>query len=128
MKTIEIHGKEYVMVHERIKHFREKYPNYSLTTEILKIEDGFCLMKAKVIDENETILATGHASEKQESSYINKTSYIENCETSAWGRALANFGIGINAGIASADELRNKLLASNSIPFDRIEKTTPNIC
>ena len=42
-------------------------------------------------------------------SFINKTSYVENCETSAWGRALANFGIGLGTSVASADEVANAI-------------------
>ena len=49
--------------------------------------------------------ATGFAQEDKSSSYINKTSYVENCETSAWGRALANLGIGIDTSIASSNEV-----------------------
>ena len=67
-------------------------------------------MKATVKDENDVTKATGYAYEKESSSFINKTSFIENCETSAWGRALGNLGIGIDASIASADEVQNAQL------------------
>ena len=53
------------------------------------------------------LVATGHAYEKEASSFINKTSYIENCETSAIGRALGVYGIGIDASLASAEEVVN---------------------
>ena len=111
MKTIDIKGKPYVEVHERIKQFRsnEKYQGCSLITTILKLEDGICLMKAEIVDEGGNILAIGHAYEKEGSTFINKTSYIENCETSAWGRALANLGIGIDHSITSGDEVQNAI-------------------
>ena len=55
------------------------------------------------------MIANGLAEENRGSSYINKTSYVENCETSAWGRALANFGIGLDTSVASAEEVQNAI-------------------
>ena len=104
MKTIDIKGKAYVMVHERIKAFREKYPDYGLISEIVELTEERVVMKA-TIQYGDGILAVGHAYEDKDSTFINKTSFIENCETSAWGRALANLGIGIDESIASADEV-----------------------
>jgi len=104
MKTIDIKGKPYVMVNERLKEFREKYPNYSLTSEIIELTEDRVVMKA-TINYGDGVLATGHAYEDKDSTFINKTSFIENAETSAWGRALANFGIGIDESVASADEV-----------------------
>ena len=110
METINIKGKEYIPVNERIKFFREHYPDWSLTSEIISLENGICVIKATIKDENEIVKATGLAFEKESSSFINKTSYIENCETSAWGRALGNLGIGIDVSIASAEEVQNAVL------------------
>ena len=110
MKTTNIKGKEYVEVSERIKHFREHFKKWSLISEILKNDDGVCVIKAIIATPEGKIVATGHAYEKENSTYINKTSYIENCETSAWGRALGNLGIGIDAGIASKEEVVQKEL------------------
>ena len=45
--------------------------------------------------------------------FINKSSYVENCETSAWGRALANFGIGVDSSIASAEEVMADMSKQN---------------
>lgn len=108
MKTVNIKGKEYVEVHERIKHLRENYENAQLLTEIISNENGVCVMKATLMI-NEKIVSTGHAYEKEDSTFINKTSYIENCETSAVGRCLGNYGIGINSSVASADEVVNAI-------------------
>ena len=105
MKTINIKGKEYVEVNERIMYFKENYKG-SIETEIISIIDGVCIMKATIKVDGE-IVATGHAYEKEGSTFINKTSYIENCETSAVGRALGLFGIGIDASIASFEEVAN---------------------
>src|SRR5207302_1031738 len=71
------------------------------------------LMRAVIRDNQDgRIVATGTAFERKDnpSSMVNKTSHVENCETSAWGRALGNFGIGIDAAVASADEVRNAVL------------------
>ncbi|NLF40552.1 hypothetical protein GX586_13995 [bacterium] len=105
MKTINIRGKEYVEVAERIKAFRQLHPIWSIESTILSNTDGIVLMQAIVKDETGRVLATGHAFEKQDSTFINQTSYIENCETSAVGRALGMLGIGIDSAIASAEEV-----------------------
>lgn len=121
MKTIEIKGKTYIPVNERVKEFRAKYPDYSLITEIVELTDGICTILAKVIDKDGRIIATGLAREERDdrTSMVNKTSYVENCETSAWGRALGNFGIGIDESIASADEVARAIAQQGS--------QTPNI-
>lgn len=109
MKTINIKGTDYVSVNERLKEFRTnpKYKDYSLVSEIVQLENGVCTIKAVIKDAASRVIATGYAQEKENSSFINKTSYIENCETSAWGRALGNLGIGIDTSVASADEVLN---------------------
>ena len=107
MNTIDIKGKPYVMVNERLKFFRVNNIDWSLTSEITHLENGLVVIKATVTDNKGVIRATGHAYEKEGKGNINKDSYIENCETSAWGRALGNLGIGIDTSIASADELLN---------------------
>jgi len=106
MKKIDIKGKDYVMVNERIKFFREKYANGSIITEIVNMQDGVCVFKASIIVDDK-VIAVGHAYEKDGSSFINKTSYIENCETSAVGRALGILGIGIDTSVASFEEVEN---------------------
>ena len=109
LKTVNIKGKEYVMVNERLKYFRDKYPEHGLVTTIVEITPERVCMEAKILNPDGMILANGHAFEEKQSSYINKTSYIENCETSAWGRALANFGIGIDDSVGSADEVAHAM-------------------
>ncbi len=105
----DIKGKEYVMVNERIKAFRQLYPEGTIETEIISLEDGIVTIKATVKN-IDIVLGTGHAQEKETSSYINKTSYIENCETSAVGRALGMLGIGIDTSFASYEEVANAQL------------------
>lgn len=105
MEKIKIKGKDYVMVNERLKYFREKYKGWSLTSEIVSLDSDSCVIKALICDENGVLKATGFAQEDRTSSMINKTSFVENCETSAWGRALGNLGIGIDESVASAEEV-----------------------
>lgn len=100
---------EYATVSERVKAFRELCPNGSIITEILKDEGGVVTMQATIRDETGKILACGLAQEKENAGFINKTSHIENCETSAVGRALGFCGIGIDGSMSSADELANAL-------------------
>lgn len=108
MKTTNIKGKPYVMVNERLKEFRSNpaFSNWSLESEVVKLDENGCVIKAIIKDDDGVIKATGLAQEDKSSSMINKTSYVENCETSAWGRALGNLGIGIDDSVASADEVQ----------------------
>lgn len=109
LSTTEIKGKFYIEVNQRIKAFRMVYPTGTIQTEMLSNENGVCIFKATVGNEN-VILGTGTAYEKENSSFINKTSYIENCETSAVGRALGMAGFGIDTSIASAEEVQNAIM------------------
>lgn len=112
IKTTDIKGKNYAEVNQRIKAFRMLFPEGFIKTEILSLENGICVMKA-VVGHDEVILGEGTAYEKEDSSFINKTSYIENCETSAVGRALGMAGIGIDVSVASAEEVQNAILNQN---------------
>ena len=115
IKTTDIKGKEYAEVNQRIKAFRMCYPNGSISTEILFLADGVVTMRATVCNEEGQILGTGTAQEKETSSFINKTSYIENCETSAVGRALGMCGFGIDTSVASAEEVQNAIHNQNKV-------------
>ena len=110
LKTIDIgRGKRYVEVSERLKFFRANYPDYSLLSDVVEITETTITIKATILDKKQNPIASGIAQEVKGSSFINKTSYVENCETSAWGRALANFGIGIDEAVASYNEVANAI-------------------
>lgn len=109
IRTTDIKGKEYAEVNQRIKAFRMVYPEGTIETEMLSNSGGVSIFRAVVANAG-NVLGTGTAYEKENSSYINKTSYIENCETSAVGRALGMAGFGIDTSVASADEVRNAIL------------------
>ena len=118
IKTTNIKGKEYAEVNQRIKAFRMVHPNGTITTDIVNIENGIVLMKASITDDEGRLIGTGYAYEKEKSSFINQTSYIENCETSAVGRALGMCGFGIDTSVASAEEVQNAII-NQKAPLDK---------
>ena len=104
---VKIHGKEYITVAERVADFHKNHKeNRSIITEIIQFKDGVVVVKAVVKTGDDVF--TGHAYEDIGSTKINTTSALENCETSAIGRALASAGY-IATEFASADELVNAL-------------------
>ena len=115
-KTTNIRGKQYVEVNERIKYFRqeEQYKNWTIMSELTALDSEQCVCKATIADATGRVIATGHAHEVQGASNINKTSFVENCETSAIGRALAVLGIGIDTSIASANEVEDAIAKQDS--------------
>ena len=127
--TTDIKGKEYAEVNQRVKAFRMVYPKGYILPRMVSNENGVCIFEANVgyYDENGDCiqLSRGTAYEKEDSSFINKTSYIENCETSAVGRALGMAGFGIDTSIASAEEVANALENQNKkITEEQIEQIT----
>ena len=109
IQTTDIKGKEYAEVNQRIKAFRMVYPDGTIYTELLSNNDGVCIFRAVISNNEGKVIGTGTAYEKEDSSFINKTSYIENCETSAVGRALGMCGFGIDVSVASAEEVQNAI-------------------
>ena len=107
-KTGKVIG-DYIEVNQRIKAFRRLFPTGVIETEMLSNENGVCIFRAYIKDDADNLLATGTAYEKEDSTFINKTSYIENCETSAVGRALGMLALGIDTSIASAEEVQNAI-------------------
>ena len=110
--TVKIHGKEYKTVALRIQEFREKHPDFTIQTELVEANDTLVVMKA-TISMGPQVISTGYAEEVRTASKINRTSALENAETSAVGRALAFFGLG-GSEIASADEVANAISQQNS--------------
>lgn len=110
-----IRGKEYQTVALRVTKFRADKEEWSLTTEIVSRDDECVVMKATIANEQGRILATGHAEEYRKSSQVNKTSALENAETSAIGRALAAAGWG-GTEFASANEVQNAIHQQENTP------------
>lgn len=109
LKTMPVKGKDYAPVNERVKAFRMLCPEGRIWTELVKYDDANIIVKAQIFVNGE-VLATGYAKEVEGSSNINRTSALENAETSAVGRALGFLGIGIDTSIASAEETENAQL------------------
>ena len=111
---VNIKGKSYVMVNERVKSIRDEDNEYYIDTSIQSISDdqSLVIMKATLSDKDGNVLSSGHAQEDKSdaSSMVNSTSHIENCETSAIGRCLGNYGIGIDGSIASAEEVSDAII------------------
>jgi hypothetical protein len=107
-KAIDIKGKKYVLVSDRVQYFNETYPNGSINTELVSDPTSdYIIVKATVIpdcdkperkfsDYSQAVIGEG---------MVNKTAALENASTSATGRALGFMGIGVIESIASADEM-----------------------
>jgi len=122
MKKIEIKGKEYVQVNERVLEFKLQFPKGRIITDVISHEDGKVVMKTSVYaDDNAASLpmATGWAYEIEGSSNVNKTSYLENCETSAVGRAIGFLGIGIDTSIATGEEVQTAIMQQSEVDKEK---------
>ena len=114
-KAISIKGKQYVLVSDRVIYFNDTYSSGSILTEMLSgIGDQVVIFKATVIPDV-TIpdrKFTAYSQAKWGDGMVNKTSALENAETSAVGRALGMMGIGVLDSIASADEINKAFTAT----------------
>ncbi len=103
--------KDYAEVNQRVKAFRFVYTRGKIETKIISLDGELgkrvVLMRCEVYDDLGNLLSVGYAEEKENASFINQTSFIENCETSCVGRALGLAGFGIDVAIASYEEVRN---------------------
>jgi hypothetical protein len=125
-----IQGRAYTPVYFRVNEFRENNPDWSIHTKLITNNETEIVVAADIIDEKGNVRATGHARElvNDKSCVLNKHSGIENCETSAIGRALANLGIGTEQMFASQDEINVAKLKEMKDLFDKKEtenKTLP---
>lgn len=109
MKTINIKGKDYITVNERLKFFRnlDEFKGWQIVEDLIHIDDKEGIFKVTIINTEGVQISSAHSQEYRDSSYINKTSFVENGFTSALGRALGYLGIGIDTSIASANEVQN---------------------
>jgi hypothetical protein len=124
MKTINIKGKEYIPVVERVKEFHRLYPNGSIETEVISNDASRVIVKATVrpfklyLNRSEEMALADHIFKGHSQAEWGKGMMgavaLEVAETSAVGRALGFAGIGIDTGIASADEMRK---VGEDVPF-----------
>lgn len=117
-QAINIQGKKYVLVNDRVAYFNETYPNGVIQTQLVDaLDQNTIVIKAKVIpdiDKPERFF-TGYSQAVIGQGMVNKTAALENCETSAVGRALGFMGIGIVESIASVDEMYKATQQSNVV-------------
>lgn len=124
METINIKGKEYVPVNERIKEFWRLYPNGRILPYLISNQDGVCVFKVDIYKDKESSMpdAIGHAYERETSSFINKTSYIENRgNISNPDAGLGILGIGIDTSVASAEEIDNAMENQKKIDKTKVQ-------
>jgi hypothetical protein len=100
---------DYIPVNERLLEFYKRFPEGSIQAEILELDESHVVMKASAYREpHDPRPGVGHAHEINDGKHmVNKTSMIENCETSSWGRALAGLGLEVSKAIASREEMKN---------------------
>jgi hypothetical protein len=114
LKTIKVQGgKEYAEVHTRVNYFRSQsqYKDWGEETEVIAMADdmSWLMMKTTITYPDGRVASTGHAYEEKDGSRINQRNHVENCETSALGRALGKLGIGSDGSIASYEEVANAI-------------------
>jgi hypothetical protein len=128
--VINLDGRAYELVLSRVKRFRADHSEvFFIKTDILLVTDDIVRIKASLgwytADGKELVLATGHAQERFDDGDVNATSAIENCETSAIGRALASYGYSSTNAFASGEEMmaaQRKAEAAN-----KTEKELPGV-
>jgi len=114
LKTIPIHGKEYVEVKTRVQYFRKNYPKGSIVTDVLQQDSESITTQTKIFIDDK-LVSSGIAHEDKNVSHINQTSFIECCETSSVGRALGMFGIGIESSVDTADTINRAIKQQEEI-------------
>lgn len=127
-KAIDIHGKEYVQVKDRVEYFNKTYENGAIHTDLVSSE-GIFIVKAMVIPDmdNRDRFYTGYSQASfNDKGDANKTAPLEVAETSAVGRALAFMGIGVIESIASADEVHKARIYQNDRTFNHKPTTAPH--
>ena len=107
--TVNIKGKDYKLIVQRVREFREAHPDWGMHSEVIHHDSERVIVKVWVTDPDGRVRGTGLAEEDRSASRINETSAMENCETSAFGRALASIGFGGDVAYASADEVVNAI-------------------
>ena len=110
IEKMKLGSKGYAPTNERIIAYRKVYPMGRIETTIEEIREDYVRTRTVVTDEEDNIIASGTASETNNGkNMVNKTSMLENCETSSVGRALGFAGFGADTAIASAEDMaRNK--------------------
>ena len=125
MPTINIDGKAYTTVANRITIFRKFFPDYAIVTNIINDDDIKVVVQTKITTPNNIVVATGLAEEFRGKNIINTTSALENAETSSIGRALACLSLG-GSEYASANEVQNAISQQEQIKQNNNNQRTTN--
>lgn len=123
-KAIQFKGKSYVLVSDRVLYFNETYSKGSITTELVSSPTAELVIVKATVKPNEFQTFTGYSQATWGEGYINKTSALENAETSAVGRALAFMGIGVIESIASIDEIKKTTTTKDYQTKNKVAKET----
>lgn len=123
MPTIDIDGKAYTTVTNRITIFRRYFSDYSIVTDVLQNDDIKVVVQTKITTPSGVIIATGLAEEFRGKNIINTTSALENAETSSIGRALACLSLG-GCEYASANEVENAISQQEQMKLNNDQRTT----
>jgi hypothetical protein len=115
----------YVPVAERLDKFRADHPTWGLTSSLLFHDDKRVVVRASITDDDGREVAAGHAEEVRGQGNVNRTSALENAETSAWGRALAALGYDVKGGIASQEEMKRAQTHSSPQQSQRPKQSEP---
>ena len=107
--TVDIRGKSYKLIVQRVVEFRESHPDWGMHSDVVHHDEDRVIVKVWITDAEGRTRGTGLAEEDRRASRINETSAMENCETSAFGRALASVGFGGDVAYASAEEVVNAM-------------------
>ena len=107
--VVDIAGKAYKLIVARVQEFNEKYPDWGMQSEVIYHDAEKVIVRVTITDPEGRIMGSGLAEEDRSASRINATSAMENCETSAFGRALASIGLGGDVAYASAEEVVNAI-------------------
>lgn len=127
-KAVDIKGKKYVLVADRVNYFNDNFPNGSIQTELVS-NDSAVVIKAIITPDlkNSQRYFIAHSQAVKGEGYINKTSALENAETSAIGRALGFMGIGVIDSIASVDEINKAKTMPDTTPAKMTAKKNADI-
>src|SRR5712671_506825 len=108
---------QYATVAERIELFYSRFPQGRINTELVARADGEITFKALVyrVAEDSFPAATGWASEREGDGDINTVACLENTETSAVGRALANLGFTASGKRPSREEMEKAARVRSSL-------------
>ncbi len=115
---VNIKGKEYATVATRVECFRNQFspPEWGIITECFGMDQDWVRVKATITYNGQPV-ATGMGEENRSQGPINRTSALENCETSAVGRALSAFGLH-GGEYASANEVQEAIATQESMKKD----------